>query len=158
MAKERDSAIRVRRAEPQDLETLVEFNAALACESEAKRLDLERLRAGVAALFQNPSRGFYLVAQGSKFVVGQLLITKEWSDWRNGDFWWIQSVYVKPEFRRQGVYRALHNHVLAEAKERGDVCGVRLYVDQDNHVAKRVYASLDMQQSHYDLLEIDFVL
>lgn len=158
MVKEDDSAIRIRRSEPKDLDTVVEFNAALAWESEAKRLDPERLRAGVAALFQNPSRGFYLVAQGSKFVVGQLLITKEWSDWRNGDFWWIQSVYVKPEFRRQGVYRALHNHILAEAKEGGDVCGVRLYVDRDNHVARRVYASLDMQQSHYDLLEIDFVL
>ena len=158
MAKERGSAICVRRAEPQDLDTVVEFNAALAWESEGKRLDPERLRAGVAALFQDPGRGFYLVAQGSKMVLGQLLITKEWSDWRNGDFWWIQSVYVNPEFRRQGVYRALHNHVLAEAKKAGDVCGVRLYVDRDNHVARRVYASLDMQQSHYDLLEIDFVL
>ena len=158
MAKERGSAIPVRRAESQDLDTVVEFNAALAWESEGKRLDPERLRAGVAALFQDPGRGFYLVAQGSKMVVGQLLITKEWSDWRNGEFWWIQSVYVAPDFRRQGVYRALHTHVLAEAKERGDVCGVRLYVDRDNHVARQVYASLDMQQSHYDLLEIDFVL
>ena len=86
------------------------------------------------------------------------MITYEWSDWRNGCFWWIQSVYVHPDHRRRGVYRALDAHVRAEAKRDGNVCGLRLYVDRDNHVAQSVYASLEMQHSHYDLYEIDFVL
>ena len=91
-------------------------------------------------------------------LVGQLLITYEWSDWRNAFFWWIQSVYVSSEHRRHGVYRTLHNHVLAEANRQGDVCGLRLYVDRDNAVAQRVYSGLDMQQARYDMFEIDFVL
>ena len=158
MSENRSSLIQVRRATPQELDTIVEFNAALALESEGKTLELERLKAGVKALLDTPQRGFYLFAEAAGRVVGQLLITTEWSDWRNSDFWWIQSVYTVADYRRQGVYRALHNHVLAEARSRADVCGLRLYVDRDNHVAKQVYASLDMQQSHYDLLEIDFVL
>ena len=158
MAEQLKSDIRVRRAEPQDMSSIVEFNAALALESEGKALDLNLLRNGVDAIFGHPERGFYLVAELAGRVVGQLLVTTEWSDWRNGNFWWIQSVFVAADYRRQGVYRALHNHVLSTAKSRDDVCGVRLYVDRDNHVARRVYASLDMQQSHYDMLEIDFVL
>jgi GNAT superfamily N-acetyltransferase len=158
MAEQRDSGIRVRRAEPQDVNSIVEFNASLALESEGKALDLNRLRNGVDGIFGHPERGYYLIAELAGRVVGQLLVTTEWSDWRNGDFWWIQSVYVAADYRRRGVYRALHNHVLSTARSRGDVVGVRLYVDQDNHVARGVYASLDMQQSHYDMLEIDFVL
>ena len=87
-----------------------------------------------------------------------MLITTEWSDWRNGYFWWIQSVYVDAEYRRRGVYRALDSHVHAEARRRGDVCGLRLYVERNNHVAQQVYSSLDMHRSHYDLFEVDFVL
>ena len=116
------------------------------------------MRAGVTALFDNPDLGFYLVAEASGQAIGQLSITKEWSDWRNSNFWWIQSVYVMADYRRRGVYRAMHNHVLAEARSRADVCGLRLYVDRDNKVAQKVYACLDMQRSHYDLMEIDFVL
>ena len=136
----------------------MEFNAAMAHESEGKTLEVEHLRAGVAAVLDDDGRGFYFVAEDSGRVVGQLLITTEWSDWRNAYYWWIQSVYVTPEFRRKGVYRKLHNHVMAEARGRGDVCGLRLYVDRDNSVAQQVYANLEMGHSHYDLWEIEFTL
>ena len=148
----------VRRATLQDMDVLVEFNSALALESEGKTLDQRRLRDGVAPLFDGDDRGFYLVAEAEGKVVGQLLITYEWSDWRNAYFWWIQSVYVASDWRRRGVYRGLHEFVLDEARLRGDVCGVRLYVDRDNHVAQQVYSSLGMDRSHYDMFEVDFVL
>ena len=158
MANAPGSDISVRKATPADLDTVIQFNLALAWESEGRSLDLARLRTGVEAVFNGDGRGFYLVAEMDGRVVGQLLITHEWSDWRNAFFWWIQSVYVSAEHRRQGVYRTLHNHVLAEAKRQGDVCGIRLYVDRDNSVAQRVYSGLDMQQARYDMFEIDFVL
>ncbi len=157
MEEDRLSKIQVRRATLDDLTILVGFNAAMALETEGKTLELERLRSGVAALLGENGRGFYFVAEDSGRVIGQLLITTEWSDWRSAHYWWIQSVYVKPEFRRRGVYRNLHNHVMAESRSRSDVCGLRLYVDRDNKVAQRVYANLEMQHSHYDLWEIDFM-
>ncbi len=153
-----NSEIRVRRATPQDLDTMVEFNAAMARETEGRVLDFDRLRTGVARVLNADDKGFYLVAELAGRVVGQLLITTEWSDWRNAYFWWIQSVYVASDWRRRGVYRRLHEFVLDEARLRGDVCGVRLYVDRDNHVAQQVYSSLGMDRSHYDMFEIDFVL
>jgi GNAT superfamily N-acetyltransferase len=158
MATEQRPGIHVRQAAPGDLETLMEFNAAMAWETEGKALDPARLRAGVAAGLEPDGRGFYLVAEVSGRVVGQLLVTTEWSDWRNGDFWWMQSVYVDPGHRRLGVYRTLHSHVQEEARRKDEVCGLRLYVDRDNHVARQVYASLGMHDSRYDMLEIDFVL
>jgi GNAT superfamily N-acetyltransferase len=148
--------IRVRRASFADLETVVDFNSAMAQETEGKSLEQARLRAGVEAVLQREDLGFYLVAEIKGKVTGQLLITTEWSDWRNGYFWWVQSVYVAPDHRRRGVYRALHDHVRMEALRRRNVCGVRLYVDRDNHVAQQVYRSLGMSHSHYDLYEIEF--
>jgi GNAT superfamily N-acetyltransferase len=148
--------IRVRRASLADLETVILFNLAMARETEGKKLEQTRLRAGVEAALQREDLGFYLVAEIAGEVVGQLLITTEWSDWRNGYFWWVQSVYVAPEHRRRGVYRALHNHVRQEALSRQNICGVRLYVDRDNHVAQQVYRSLGMSHSHYDLYEVEF--
>ena len=153
-----NSQVQVRRATARDLDALVEFNAAMALETEKKILDMDRLRAGVDAVLERDGRGFYYLAELSGRAVGQLLITTEWSDWRNGEFWWIQSVYVHADYRRRGVYRTLHNHVLAEARLRPDVCGLRLYVDRDNQRAQSVYASLEMRQARYDLWEIDFVL
>jgi len=159
MAGDEGAEVFVRPGGPQDLAQVVEFNAAMAWETEGKTLNLELLRPGVAAVLeQKNGRGFYRVAELSGQVVGQLLVTTEWSDWRNGDFWWIQSVYVLPDYRRRSVYRTLHNHVLAEARQRGDVCGIRLYVDRDNQRAQSVYASLEMRPARYDLWEIDFVL
>jgi GNAT superfamily N-acetyltransferase len=150
------SEIRVRRAVPEDLETIVRFNAAMALETEGKALDMDQLRSGVAAMFQRHGLGFYCVAEVDGQVVGQLMITTEWSDWRNSTYWWIQSVYVDAEHRRNGVYRTLHSFVTAEAKEKRGVQGLKLYVDRDNKRAQSVYASLAMTHSNYDLWEIDF--
>ena len=145
----------MRRATRGDLEALVAFNAAMARETEGKALDLGRLRAGAEAVLGDARRGFYLVAETAGQVVGQLLVTAEWSDWRNAYFWWVQSVYVSPDYRRRGVYRALDSHIRAEARRRGDICGVRLYVERANRVARQAYTSLGMTRSRYDLYEID---
>ena len=148
--------IHVRRATQADLETLVQFNAAMAKESEGRELDLETLRAGVAAVFHDSNRGFYLVAETSGQVVGQLLVTTEWSDWRNGFFWWIQSVYIRADFRRRGVYRALHAHVVGLAKAAEGVVGVRLYVENENQPAQKTNANLGMKPSGHFLFEQEF--
>ena len=145
----------VRQATWEDLDSLVAFNTAMARETEGKTLDLARLRAGVQAVLGDPGRGFYLVAEMAGQMVGQLLVTAEWSDWRNAYFWWLQSVYVAPDYRRQGVYRALHDYIRAEAQRRGDLCGLRLYVERNNRVAQQVYDNLGMARSHYDLYESD---
>ena len=150
------SPVHVRTARWSDLDTVVEFNALMARETEDKELDQVTVRAGVAAVLQNRSLGFYLIAEIDGHVAGQLLITSEWSDWRAGFFWWIQSVYVAPDYRRRGVYRALDSHVRDEALKRGDVCGVRLYVERNNHTAQMVYRNLGMSQSSYDMYEVEF--
>lgn len=150
------SEIRVRRASSADLETVVAFNQAMARETESKDLQPARLRAGVEAVLHREDLGFYLVAEIEGEVAGQLLVTTEWSDWRNSYFWWVQSVYVAPGHRRRGVYRALHSRVRTEALSRRNVCGVRLYVDRDNHIAQQVYRNLGMSHSHYDLYEVEF--
>ena len=146
----------VRPASLDDLEALVNFNVAMSLETEGKTLDMELLRQGTRAVFDSSQRGFYLVAEADGSPVGSLLVTYEWSDWRNGWFWWIQSVYVRPEWRRMGVYSAMHRWILDTAKSRPDVCGVRLYVDRNNHAARKTYRSLGMSESHYDMFEEDF--
>ena len=146
----------IRPACLDDLEALVGFNAAMALETEGKTLDMQLLRQGTRAVFDSSQRGFYLVAEADGSPMGSLLITYEWSDWRNGWFWWIQSVYVKPEWRRMGVYSAMHRWILDTARSRPDVCGVRLYVDRNNDVARQTYLSLGMSESHYDMFEEDF--
>ena len=150
--------INIRQATPEDASTIVAFQQSMARETEGKTLDAELLRRGVQSLFDYPERGFYLVAEADGNVVAGLMITYEWSDWRNANFWWIQSVYVDAGWRRKGVYRALHDHVHAIAGSRDDICGIRLYVERTNHVAQRTYNSLGMSKSHYDMYEIDFVL
>ena len=146
----------VRRATLADLETIVRLNAAMALETEAKTLDQHTLRAGVGRLLGDDLRGFYLLAESAGQIVGQLMVTFEWSDWRNAYFWWIQSVYVAPEFRRKGVYRLLESMVKSQAQQKGDVWGIRLYVDRDNVVAQRVYTNLGMNLARYDLFEVEF--
>lgn len=152
----------VRQATRDDLDTLVRFSAAMALETEGRRLDEVRLRQGTQAVLESPARGFYAVAEvaerSPRLVVGQLLVTFEWSDWRNATFWWIQSVYVDEGWRRRGVYRTMHEAILRLAKERGDVCGVRLYVEGENDVAKAVYAKVGLNASSYRVFEEDFVL
>ena len=148
----------VRPATTNDLAVLVEFNAGLARETEAKELDRATLERGVAALLTDPKKGRYFVAEHDGVVVGALCITYEWSDWRNAVFWWIQSVYVRPDARRRGVYTALYRDIQMRARESSDVCGLRLYVDHDNSRAQAVYAALGMHESHYRFFEIDLVL
>lgn len=150
--------IRIRDATASDIDRIAEFQQALALESEGKRLDDRLLLPGIRRVFQEPARGFYLVAENEDTVVGSLLITYEWSDWRNANFWWIQSVYVDSQWRRRGVYRALHAYVHDIATSRDDICGIRLYVERNNTVAQQTYNSLGMSHSQYHLYEIDFVL
>ncbi len=134
----------------------------MALETERRRLDIQRVRDGVKGLLSDPAKGAYFLAEidnnGTPTIVGQLLITYEWSDWRNGNFWWIQSVYVTEGFRGQGVFRALFNHIDALAKARKDVCGLRLYVDADNASARKTYERLGMKRTNYEFFETDFVL
>ena len=153
----------VREAVWSDLDHLVDFNAAMALETEGRLLDRQRLRAGAHAVLAAPSRGVYLVAEISeetrdRRVVGQLLITYEWSDWRNANFWWIQSVYVHPNWRNRGVFRSMYKYVLQQAESRSDVCGIRLYVEQDNTRAMAVYDRLGLRPTPYRVIEVDFVL
>jgi ribosomal protein S18 acetylase RimI-like enzyme len=152
------SPLRIRQAYPREIGTLVEFNRALAQETEGRELDEERLKAGVEAVFADPSRGTYYVALRGEEPLGGLLITSEWSDWRNGIFWWIQSVFVVPSARRQGVFRALYQHVLERARKSPEVCGLRLYVDHQNTRAQEVYREIGMHEARYRFFELDFVL
>lgn len=152
----------IRLAGPPDAAVIASFNAAMARETEHLELDPARLRAGVEAVLLDSSKGFYLLAedeeeQGGR-IIGQLMITYEWSDWRNGVFWWIQSVYVAPESRGRGTYRRLYEHVRKRAAEAGNVCGLRLYVERDNKRAQAVYIRQGMRATAYDMYEVDFVL
>jgi ribosomal protein S18 acetylase RimI-like enzyme len=148
----------VRPARVSDLETLVRFSAAMAEETEGRTLDLDRLRQGTAAVLASSEHGYYLVAEMTSQVIAQLLLTYEWSDWRNGVFWWIQSVYVEPTMRRRGVYRMMHEYVLRDAHRRADVCGIRLYVAKNNGEAQAAYVRVGMGLTPYQVYEQDFIL
>ena len=148
--------IHIRVATPSDAAFLVESNIAMAAETEGMPLDPATVGPGVAAVLADSSLGFYLVAEIDGLPAGQLMVTYEWSDWRNGLWWWIQSVYVRHEYRRRGVYSALHRHVAEEAREAGGVCGLRLYVEQENTTAQQVYRSLDMYPTRYYMYEVEF--
>jgi GNAT superfamily N-acetyltransferase len=144
----------IRRARVDDIPTIVDFNAAMARETEDKLLDPAVLTAGVTRLLHQPDYGFYLVAEDEAgATVGCLLITYEWSDWRNGLFWWVQSVYVAAPHRGRGVYRALYERVKTAAREQGGVCGFRLYVEEENAVAQATYRRMGMEKTHYLLFE-----
>ena len=134
------------------------FNVRMAWETERRRLDRARVRRGVSALLQDPAKGIYFVAEVDGETAGQLLITYEWSDWRNSNFWWLQSVYVAPAQRQRGVFRALFQHVHRLAKSRKTVCGLRLYMHAGNRRARRTYQRLGMKHSAYEVFEKDFVL
>lgn len=155
---ETKGAVVVRQATIHDLETIVEYNAQMALETENLHLDRHRLTEGVRAVFLNPSHGTYFVAEIDGRVVGQLLVTYEWSDWRNGVFWWIQSVYVDPQYRRKGVFTTLYRFVESRAKNDSTVCGLRLYVEHNNTRAQSTYKALGMSMTHYKVMEVDFVL
>jgi GNAT superfamily N-acetyltransferase len=152
--------LNIRRAGPEDVATIASFSAAMAHETEGRRLDLDRLHLGTIALIEAPARGFFIVAEleqaDDRQLLGQLMVTYEWSDWRNGAFWWIQSVYVDPAWRRNGVYRRLHVVEMGKADQK--MCGIRLYVARDNRAAQTVYRRVGLTPSMYDVYEDDFVL
>ncbi len=144
--------VTVRDARREDLAQLVHWNAAMAWETEHKQLAPDLLTRGMAAVFDEPRRGFYLVAEQDGVPVGCLMVTYEWSDWRCGDFWWIQSVYVAESARRNGVFRALYADVARRARAAGAV-GLRLYVETGNERAQATYAGLGMERCHYFMYE-----
>ena len=146
----------IRDALPSDIDTIVKFNAGLAAETESKTLDQDTLHPGVTAALNDPTKARYWIAESNGETVGQIMVTLEWSDWRNGFFWWIQSVYVKADHRRQGIFRRLYEHVEQLARSDRDVCGVRLYVERDNLRAQDVYARLGMRPTPYQVFERDW--
>ena len=146
----------LRDARPQDLAFIVRGNSEMARETEGIALDPDLVGPGVQAVLQDPSLGRYFIAEADGTPVGQLLLTYEWSDWRNGVFWWIQSVFVEPAARRCGVFTALFSHVHQLATSCSEVCGLRLYVDRANRRAQRTYAHLGLHLTHYDVMETVF--
>ncbi|MDQ3288095.1 MAG: GNAT family N-acetyltransferase [Pseudomonadota bacterium] len=158
-------ALRVRAAKAGDGDLLSQWAIAMAMETEHKQLDQATVSAGVAAGLEDPARARYFVAMQESTIaggetlalpVGTLMLTREWSDWRNGDWWWIQSVYVRPGHRRQGVFAALYRHVESRARETPGVIGLRLYVERDNASAQRTYEALGMSDAGYRIFEAEF--
>ncbi len=153
--------ISIRNATRTDIGRIAEFQQAMAQETEGRTLDPSTIRQGITAVFDDPQKGFYIVAVtedeygSSAQVVGSLQITYEWSDWNNATHWWIQSVYVDAAWRRRGAYRTMYEHILALTKGRSDICSIRLYVERTNTIAQQTYQSLGMSHSHYDMYEID---
>ena len=146
-------AVVVRPARADDLDVLVGFSVAMARETEDYDLPVERVRAGMGALLADPARGRAFVVESDGAIAAALVLTVEWSDWRNGWFWWIQNVYVHPEHRRRGHYRRLHEHVRSLAARDPEVCGLRLYVEHHNGNAQRTYESLGMVDAGYRMYE-----
>jgi ribosomal protein S18 acetylase RimI-like enzyme len=142
----------VRPATLADAPTIAEYNRRLAVETEGKTLDASVLAKGVAAILADRAKGRYFVADRAGEVIGQMMITYEWSDWRNGWIWWLQSVYVRADCRRGGVFRALFAEVIAEAKRERDVVAVRLYVEEENTTAQATYRSLGFEEMHFLLM------
>ena len=146
-------SIVTRDARLSDAATIIDFNIRLAEETEGLRLDPLTLGVGVQALLMDPNKGRYFVAEVNGDVVGQIMHTREWSDWRNGDLWWIQSVYVDPAYRGKGVFRKLMEHVRTLAQRTPSVVGLRLYVERENEAAQRAYDRLGMKAANYGVME-----
>lgn len=145
----------IRKAELKDLERIVEFNYNLAFETEDKRLDKNILRSGVRALLEDKRKGVYHVCEINDEVVGQIMYTYEWSDWRNGTFIWVQSVYVNKEYRGKGVFKALYNKVKEICDSNNEYVGIRLYVEKENYTAQKTYRSLGMEECNYFMYEYE---
>jgi GNAT superfamily N-acetyltransferase len=147
--------IHIRQAVLADAAVIAEFNLRLAEESEKLRLDPVCVGAGVDALLRDPGKGLYFVAESEGTVIGQVMITYEWSDWRNGNLWWLQSVYVKPEFRRLGIFRQLFEYLQKIALEKQDVRSLRLYMHAENTRARQSYENLGMKRTRYEVFELE---
>ena len=143
----------IRSANRKDIETLAGFQVLMAKETENLDLDPETVKRGVSTVFDKPEKGFYLVTEEEGEVVASLMITYEWSDWRAKTTWWIQSLYVKPEHRKKGIYRAMYQHLKNRIKDDDTVGGIRLYVDKSNVKAHKAYEALGMDGEHYSMFE-----
>jgi len=152
------SKITVRLGTADDTSFVVQCNIQLARETEDLLLDIDNVSRGVNAVLVDRARGFYLIGEIDGRLAGQLFVTYEWSDWRNGVFWWIQSVYTVSEFRHRGVFQALYRHVELLARQAGTVCGLRLYVASSNVQAQKIYARCGLHQTSYLLFERDYVV
>jgi GNAT superfamily N-acetyltransferase len=144
--------ISIRKAKPEDADAIIDFQLKMAWETEKMTLPAETVTKGVHAVFANPALGQYWVAEDEGHVAASLLITYEWSDWRNTNVWWFQSVYVIPSHRRRGIFRSMYMHIKAEA-ERTGVAGLRLYVETNNSGAQNTYEALGMKREHYEMYE-----
>jgi GNAT superfamily N-acetyltransferase len=149
--------VTIRRAEPRDAAVVAEYNRRLALETEAKVLDPAVLARGVARILADSTRGLYYVAEANGEVVGQVMLTYEWSDWRDGWLWWYQSVYVREDARRLGVFRQLFDTVVRAARDAGDVVGLRLYVEKDNLRAQQTYQKMGMSDGGYLFYHLPFI-
>ena len=146
--------IKIRDATLDDADVIADYNNRLCEETEGRSLNPKRIGPGVVAMLEDRGKGRYWVAEIDGRVVGQIAITYEWSDWRNGMMWYLQSVYVHPDQRRAGVYSALHQHVESLARSEPQVVGIRLYVEKDNARAQRTYANLGMTKTGYEMMQI----
>jgi ribosomal protein S18 acetylase RimI-like enzyme len=146
----------IRPAIDEDLDSIINFQLQMAFETEDKKLDRDQTSKGVRAVFADLHKGFYIVAIDKSKVLGSLLVTKEWSDWRAGDFWWVQSVYILPDYRRKGIYNRMYSYIKNLAGKESDVCGLRLYVEHKNIIAQKTYQSLGMLETNYRLYEFEF--
>jgi len=150
------SSLHIRAATEADIAVVAEFNRAIARETEHRELPEAIVLEGVRRFITERQRGHYFVAEREGRVVGQTAVTFEWSDWRNGEFWWIQSVYVHPGHRGTGVFRALYQHIEALARAGEHCCGIRLYMERDNETARQTYRKLGMQETGYEVFEAIF--
>ncbi|MBI9032898.1 MAG: GNAT family N-acetyltransferase [Bacteroidales bacterium] len=144
---------KIRMAQLQDADAIIEFQIKMALETEDFVLDKETVRSGVNAIFSDPNKGNYFVCYDDSRIIASLLITPEWSDWRNGFVWWIQSVFVISEYRKQGVFAAMYQFIKTELEKNESVMGLRLYVEKNNLRAQNVYKKMGMNADHYDLYE-----
>jgi len=154
-----ENDIVVRKAGLEDAETIANLNAKIAEETEGRKIDKDVALEGVEAVIKDPHKGFYLVAEKRSIpvrIVGQLLITFEWSDWRNKYFWWIQSVYVDKKYRNKKIFSRLYGRVVEMAKYRKDVSGLKLYVEKHNEAAKKAYEALGLKRTFYEMYELEF--
>ena len=148
--------MKVSKAQKSDIPEIINFNINMAMETENKKLDEQTVTQGVRKVFSSPSLGYYIIVKNTSGILGCLMITYEWSDWRNGLFWWIQSVYVKKEYRRKGVFRKMYNFIHEKAISDKKCTGIRLYVENNNSIAQKVYTNLGMSETYYKLFEEDF--
>ena len=147
--------MKIRRATIDDVNIIAEYNYNLAFETEDKKLNMEILEEGVRNLIKDENKGIYHVCEIDGKVIGQIMYTFEWSDWRNGTFLWVQSVYVNKNYRGKGVFKSLYNHIKSMCDSDDNICGIRLYVERENYVAQKTYSSLGMKECNYHIYEYE---